>query len=322
MTLLDLIASDFGVVVDEVDKIVRTASHRYKTFHIPKRHGGQRTIHHPSQELKGLQRWVHFRILSKLRVHRSAMAYRPGVSARHNALEHAGARYLLRLDMSNFFPSLSRADVVGCLSRNMSEIATIFGQRLTQDDLESVARITCRKDRLTIGAPTSPCLSNLIMYEVDSRLSSYCDGRGITYTRYADDLYFSTEKKGVLFDVSEVVERCLDEVEIPQRVALNHAKTHHSSKGGRQSVTGLVLTCDGRVSIGRQQKRILKCMVHQLNELGPSERRILAGWLSYCKSVEPSYLNYLVRKYSERQVRRALRGYDLLEERAHAPATQ
>jgi RNA-directed DNA polymerase len=91
----------------------------------------------------------------------------------------------------------------------------------------------------------------------------------------------------------------LKSLEYPAHLRINQRKTRHFSKKGRVAITGLIVTPDGKVSIGRKTKRRIRALVHQWDTLEPTERSNLAGFLAYCASVEPTFLNALYQKYGK-----------------------
>ena len=102
MALLDQMSAGLLLPAPLLRGIARKASHAYKEYQIPKRAGGQRTIHHPSKELKALQRWLVHNVVSAWPMHGAAYAYRVGRNIRDNAAQHATSNYLLRLDLRHF----------------------------------------------------------------------------------------------------------------------------------------------------------------------------------------------------------------------------
>jgi RNA-directed DNA polymerase len=132
-------------------------------------------------------------------------------------------------------------------------------------------------------------------------------GAGATYTRYADDLFFSSNVGGAMRYFDEAVTRIVGALPYPKTLRLNPGKTAHLSKKRRRTVTGLVLTSDGNVSVGRSVKRRIRAMVHQYDRLSPKERQYLAGWLAHCRDVEPNFINALVLSYGVEEVQRARR---------------
>ena len=114
---------------------------------------------------------------------------------------------------------------------------------------------------LSIGAPSSPLVSNFFMYQFDCVLSKLCIEREIIYTRYADDLTFSTKHKDVLFVLPQLVKENLNDL-FGNAIRINRKKTKFSSKAHNRHVTGITINNDGKISLGRERKRYIKHLVH------------------------------------------------------------
>lgn len=276
-----------------IEELANTASVRYKQYFIPKRNGGLRSILHPAKELKTLQRVIHEDVLTRLPVHKAAHAYRKGLGLRKHASVHSTSHYMLRMDFKNFFESISAEDIENFFSENSLLISSEWGK----EDTLLLRKIVCYKSSLTIGSVTSPTISNAICYELDLIVDRLCLSKGVKYTRYADDLYFSTDKPNVLKEIEKNIHIVVSKLRKPNALKINNSKTHHSSKKNKMSVTGLVITNDGQVSIGRDKKRKIRSMVHQWETLNGKERKYLVGYISYCVSIEPEFINTLCRKY-------------------------
>lgn len=300
--LVERMSLELGLPKGYLKSVARSASHRYKIYGIPKRSGGERIISHPARELKALQRWLLREVLRQLPVHEAAVAYRSGLGLRQGAERHLGQKYLLRMDIKNFFPSITKGDLELYFTEGPGqEVAGVW----TKDDLSFLCSIVCRQDKLTIGAPTSPQLSNAICLELDQELSEVCGELDVRYSRYADDLFFSTTHPHILRKIEHSLADLLKGLRIPSDLRIRSEKTKHASARGQMRVTGLVLTPDGAISIGRKRKRWLKGCVHRYPELSPEERASLAGWLAFCRDVEPEFVERLVLKFGPRRVRQA-----------------
>jgi RNA-directed DNA polymerase len=292
--------ADLKLIPGYVSRIARTASYRYKTYDIPKKRDptARRTINHPARELKLLQRWVARNVIALLPIHRAALAYRKGASILKNARLHQRNNYLLKIDFKDFFPSLTGGDVVQTLRTNSSVLAGVAsGPR----DFELVRKLVCKGDRLTIGAPSSPALSNAIMFSFDKVWYERCKALEVSFSRYADDVYFSTNHRDVLAPLLEEVRKKLKLQKHPALI-INEQKTVFTSRKRRKTITGLVVTPDGSVSLGRQKIRHLKSMVFRSirGELSPEEENYLRGMLAYVRSVEPKLIERLREKFRKK----------------------
>lgn len=298
--ILEQMAQELGLSSLYITSMARSASYRYKTFQIAKRSGGLRTIHHPSKPLKGLQRWLLANVIESWLVHPAAAAYRPKKSIWDNASKHAASRFLLRMDFADFFPSITEKDILYYIS----ERASLFSD-WTDLDKTIFCMLVCRQSALTIGAPTSPALSNAICYDMDAALDAACTKNGVIYTRYADDLFFSTNRPKVLGQIETDVTREVSRLKTPGGLRINTSKTRHSSKKGARRVTGIVLGSDGQPCIGRKFKRRIRSMIYELDWLDEPAKASLRGMIAYARGMDADFMNSLIMKYGLERVREA-----------------
>ncbi len=162
-SLLTIISKDLLLPIDKLEYLIRSAPYRYKVYKIAKRSGkGKRIIAQPAREVKRLQYWVMKNIFPYFPVHEAAIAYRNGYSILNNAQPHAKNPYILKLDFKDFFPSIKGNDFL-CFLNDAKDLK--FGI----DNFEYLKRILFRCSNrqndleLSIGAPSSPSLSNIIM---------------------------------------------------------------------------------------------------------------------------------------------------------------
>lgn len=298
--ILRKMAADMEVPMSYVELIAISASHRYKTYRIRKRTGGFRDIAHPAKELKGLQRWLAINVFSRLPVHESVYSYKAGLGIRDHAELHKRHNYLLRIDIKDFFPSITAKNVAQLLYENRERLSP----RLTSDDLISICRLVCRYGRLTIGAPSSPAISNAVLYQFDRHWTTECKLLGVTYSRYADDIYFSTNLPNVLANIYADISQDLSERDWP-KLSINRKKVVFTSRKHNRNVTGLILTSDRRISIGHKKKRWIRSQIFKFvnGQLSASEISYLRGYLSYVRSVEPHLLTKLRKKYGAQVIR-------------------
>lgn len=304
-SIIGMMSEDLGVPCHDIERIVKTAPYRYKTFQIPKRKKGEyRTIAQPAYELKILQRWMVENFLSDLPVHACAMAYIVGTGIRANASLHVSNSYLVKLDFNNFFPSIKPAD----LFRHIQKYR--MGS-LGDEDLETVKRLLFWKRRskcdyeLCIGAPSSPAVSNTIMFDFDTTVARWCEDLGVTYTRYADDLTFSSSSKEAIATLPNRIREALGDLSYPH-LSLNDKKTVFVSKRSRRVVTGLILSSQGNVSLGRDRKRIISAKIHAfaIGRLGGEEMSYLKGLLAFASDVEPGFIQRMRNKYGDQVISR------------------
>jgi len=288
------ISSHFSKSYRDIFRYALRASRRYRSYTIPKRTGGSRDIIQPSKELKEYQRYIVSTLFDKFPIHNSVYSYQKGKNVKKMAINHLNARFLLRVDFRDFFPSIKGEHIRLFLKNNMNLLET----SINDYDMTLINLLVCKSNKLTIGAPSSPVISNIILYDLDTFLFDKCNEMDITYTRYADDLYFSTTHPDRLKKILPLLKQYLKTFFI--RLAINEDKNIYTSKKRRQQITGLTLTTDKKLSIGRKKKRHIKSLIFKYSQqkITPEEANYLKGYMSYLYSIEPDYIDNLGKKYS------------------------
>lgn len=293
------VSSLIGLPESTIEDWAKDAPRTYRRYEVDKRAGGKRVIFHPSKSTKALQ----YAILSlvekslyKNRVHACAMAYRRGFSSplRNNAVLHSVNPYLIRADLRDFFPSISVTMVVQSLPWQMSN-----------EDQEFFLKCCFVKNGqgiygLPIGAPSSPLLSNCAMYAFDADVHNLAQSLNGCYTRYADDIVFSCKNsndRGIwLSGISERLNVMSGGV-----LRINEDKTRFGSRAAKRSVTGVIITPQGGISIGRDRKREIRAMIHKASfgALGLDQIERLRGLLAFASDIEPQFLERMISRYGE-----------------------
>jgi RNA-directed DNA polymerase len=255
----EALAKALGVTVSKVrgfafHRDVDTGTN-YVTWRIPKRTGGERTITSPKPDLKQAQRWVLANVVERLPVHGAAHGFVAGRSILTNALAHQGADIVVKVDLKDFFPSVTWRRVKGLLRKGglPEGAATLLSLMSTEAPRERMEfrgktlHVAKGPRALPQGAPTSPGITNALCLRLDKRLSALSRKLGFTYTRYADDLTFSWSKakapkgrKAQGAPVAVLLARVKDVVET-EGFTVHPDKTRVARKGSRQRVTGLVV---------------------------------------------------------------------------------
>ena len=296
MTFSNFLKTKYKISYDDLLNFSLTASKKYYRFQIDKRNGEKRNIFHPSKKLKVYQKILVNEIFDKFPTHSSVFSYRKGLSIKHMVEKHTYGNYMLRIDFKNFFPSLKSSNIKNLFTEEYCKV--LFPFNLTPLDITLISLLVCRNNCLTIGAVSSPQISNILLYEFDLRLNDYCTNNDITYTRYADDLFFSTKVPNILKLVQEKILSIIKEINLP--LTINLSKTINSSKKHNRSMTGLTITSDNKISIGLEKKKEIKKQLYELSKPdNVINKASLGGYISYIKSVEPTFYNVLKRKYGE-----------------------
>lgn len=292
--LVELLQQRTQLSSKQLHYYAESASKRYKVYQIPKKTGGLRTIEHPSRPLKAIQRWLNIVLINHFPVHSCATAYAKKSNIRTNALRHVNTCFTVRLDFSSFFPSFKLAGIRAFLESSSERC----GIELSVEDIQFVSGIVCRNGALTIGAPTSPMLTNAMMFDFDSQLFAWANNKSLIYTRYADDMFISSTIPNSLGTVESVVKELAGAVPFAT-LSLNEDKTVFLSRKYRRTITGLTITPDQKVSIGRARKREMKSCIYKstLGKLDEEQTAKTAGMLAFAKDVEPAYFDSLARKF-------------------------
>lgn len=309
----EIVAAYLGLDVQAAVAVARRAPKTYRRYFVPKKSGsGMRAIFHPSKETKALQYALLETVLPTLPVHDAATGYVRGIRSPllRNAQAHCEFRFTVRLDFKDFFPSIVPDDLLDRL------VALDRWKDMDEEDRQFVADaafIRFQKQLcLAIGAPSSPIISNAVMYELDRRLQAFANERSGAYTRYADDLLYSTNAKGQCREFVRHVVSELSEMDSP-RLVVNDEKTLYMSRGTRRAVTGLMVTPQGGVSVGRARKRYIRGLIHRYQEYLAGRTKFeeertneLRGLLAFVLDVEPDFYNRLALKYGAQTVNAAL----------------
>ena len=257
-----------------------------------KRGGGDRTIFHPSKFTKSLQYAIIETILRELPVHRSAAGYIRGIKSPllRNAERHSKFRYSVRIDFEDFFPSICPNDLIDIVksSEKFKDISGEDEQFLTKS---LFVRYPTGHIGLAIGAPSSPIISNIIMFSLDEKISKLAISTSMdsVYTRYADDIVFSTNDSGACRRFLDGVDDLVKNIKSPN-LKINTKKTVLTSRGTKRVITGLYICPNGEVSIGRKNKRyVRKLLLEFKNKRLDTERtKYLSGYLSFILTLSPT----------------------------------
>lgn len=271
----------------------------YTRFEIPKRSGGMRLISSPKPAMRRAQQWIREMILKPLPVGPAATAFRPGISIVDNARQHADAEVVVRIDLKDFFPTITFDRVRGffqSLGYNPG-VSTVLAllctdaprARVSMDG--QVSYVIIGKRGLPQGACTSPDLANLIAAGLDARLVGLAKAFGWTYTRYADDLVFSSRSDDP--DAARLV-HAVTRIAGDEGFQVNDRKTRIMRSPNRQTVTGLLV--NDQVRLTRQDLRRIRAFLHRCEtrgveavsqETGKDAVAVARGYYAYVHMVMP-----------------------------------
>lgn len=246
-------------------------SEKYTTFEIPKKSGGTRIIKSPNAKLKKLQTHLAhllYACLAEIEEERKAnpvsYGFRKKGTITANARNHKRRRYVLNLDIQDFFPSFNFGRVRGFFLKDQAF-------ELNEEVATTIAQIACDGVALPQGSPCSPIISELIGQILDLRLLRLSKKYGMRYSRYADDLTFSTNQKNFPMEIAvqdyHDKSKWILSAEIINKIkkcgfTINPIKTRMHVRGSRQMVTGLVV--NEKVNVKSEYYRKARAMCDSL----------------------------------------------------------
>lgn len=230
----------FSICNDEIK-----ANIHYRRFELRKKNGSRREIHAPRTYLKVVQWWILDNILNRNKISKNIFGFVPNRNIVQNAKFHSGASHILNVDIKDFFPSI-----------DFFQVLDVFLRMGYSDDVsDMLANICCLDSRVPQGAPTSPAIGNLVLRDMDGRLTELSRAVGMKYSRYADDLTFSSKEwieTGFLSEVSDVVGAA--------GFSLNQKKTRFSGPQDRLEVTGVVI--NDKIQPPRRWRKRVRATLH------------------------------------------------------------
>lgn len=257
---LSSLARDLGFDAKTLYAVSNSLDKHYRRVCLPKRDGGVRPLSVPDPLLKTIQRRIAQVLLVHMPVSSYATAYRYGGSTRRNAAPHTGQPVLLKLDIHHFFDRI--------LYSSVKERA--FPPEIYAEPLRILLTMLCYHGQsLPQGAPSSPAISNLILFDFDQAVGAWCTGHGIRYTRYCDDMTFSG-----LFSPQEVIAFVQEQLK-PLGLFLNGNKTQVLRAGQRQVVTGLVV--NETIAVPAHDLRALRQELYYCRKYGVSSHMARLG---------------------------------------------
>ncbi|WP_170791385.1 reverse transcriptase family protein [Ruegeria lacuscaerulensis] len=243
----------------------------YRSFSIPKRSGGRREIVAPYPSLLEAQRWIAENILDSVKVSVCATGFRRGKSILDNARLHCERDQILKIDIKDFFPSIS--------FQRIMRVFTSIGY--PNEVAYLLSKICTLGDSLPQGAATSPTLSNIVCRRMDVRFYKVCKRHRLRYTRYADDIAVSGKS------IPSGIARLFFEIIEDEGFEVNQQKVRFLGKADRKIITGLDIT-SGVPRVPRKFRRELKKDVYFVWSAG------LSTHVSRRKIFNPQYIDHLM----------------------------
>jgi retron-type reverse transcriptase len=265
----------------------------YRRILINKRHGGQREVFEVNNDkIKSAQRIIRKSLSERYDIPSCVHGFIKGMSPRTNAEQHLAKKYIIKVDIKDFFISINKERV----------IKVFISMGCSEDIALKLSKFTTYKNHLAQGFFTSPIISNIVFSDIDNILTNHASDNSLDYTRYGDDLTFSSNNKINIKEIENIIER--------NGFKLNTAKTRNMHRGMTQTVTGLTVFDASHPRIPKKMKKILRLHMYYIEKYGMynhfsknnaginpnktiSELKEILGWVCYINSIEPS----LYKKY-------------------------
>lgn len=242
----------------------------YRRFAMPKKTGGTRKISAPMFKLKDVQHWVLENILNKISIHDAAHGFVANRSIVTNAAPHAKAAVVVNFDLKDFFPTITFKRVKGVF-RHMGyseAVATILALICTEADVDEAMLdgekwfIGNGERHLPQGAPTSPAITNILCQKLDKRLTGLAKKMNFNYTRYADDLSFSSGDTKHINSLQQLLPKIITE----EGFVLHPDKTKIMRNGAKKEVTGI--TVNDKLGVDRKTLKKFRAALHNIETKG------------------------------------------------------
>ncbi|MBF7090773.1 RNA-directed DNA polymerase [Flavobacterium sp. ALJ2] len=292
---IDLKALQYLAYNRKVSKI-----NHYHTFELEKKSGGKRKISAPKPKLKEVQTWILENILHKIPYTMEAHGFIKERSIVTNAEPHINKDIVVNIDLKDFFPTVTYKRVKGLFHKigYSEELATILGLLCTYSEINETTLdgvtyyVQSGERKLPQGSPASPAISNMIVYKMDKKINGLAKKLNFNYTRYADDMTFSTTEENsqnisrLLYYTKKIIES--------EGFIIHPDKVHVMRKGMQQKVTGVVV--NKKLNIDRIQLRKFRALLHNIEKNGWKDQQwgkaihlinAIDGYINYVYMVNP-----------------------------------
>jgi hypothetical protein len=248
---LSSIEKDLGFPIKTLYGLSNNLEKHYHNVFIPKSDGTKRKLSVPDLILKNVQRSIVDNILAYYPISKYATAYKVGSSVQKNARPHVNKKKILKLDIEGFFDNIIYSRVKD----------VVFYEDKFSEPIRILLTMLCYyRESLPQGAPTSPAITNIIMYDFDEKIGEYCAEKGVSYTRYCDDMTFSGE-----FDEKEIITLVREELR-KLGLFLKNRKTALINNSKRQTVTGIVV--NKKINLTKEYKKKIRQEVYYIEKFG------------------------------------------------------
>ena len=247
-----------------------------------------------SLKLKNFHTFLNNIIFIKQKIHDNVFSYRENHTILQMVTLHKNSKYYFKTDIKNFFGSISKKMISDCIITNLQNIP-----------LDNILNLITIDNKLPAGFVSSPAISNFVLYNFDVEINKYCKENNIIYTRYSDDLIFSSNTQ--IFNIENTIQDILKNL-YDNKFILNSSKSKYMNKSNRIKILGLIITPNGYITIPKNEKDNMKKLLHfyvtnkdkfdkLLNDKYDNKLSKAYGKLNYINDVNIDYVNYLRKKY-------------------------
>jgi len=326
----------FGKPIDAIDDILADKEKHIRIFEIPKKDGTKRKIIAPDFKLKYIQKAVYYKILKKYKADNASHGFVNKRGIVTNAIQHVGSNSVGKIDIEKFFDTISEKHLKNCLFGNRNicrlcknytmmlegrcnpslyanktenyphkceEIKSIFMEGYCektgyQSLFKRLIDICTYKGFAAQGFPTSPMVANIVMRGFDKAMTKHCEEQGVIYTRYADDLSFSSKTLSSK-DLKEKTKLKAYRLLWAFGFKPKRQKTKYRSKTGRMTICGIVVNV--KTSIKKYTIKLFRAKVHHATVKFPEQTtrgklKALKGWASFLMAVDKEKGKYYMEK--------------------------
>jgi RNA-directed DNA polymerase len=252
--------------------------------------------------LKEFHKFITLFILNKLEINKVCFSYSKGLTTEKCLFPHKNSKYFISTDINNFFNSITKKDILNILDKNLENI----GIKDLSKYLNIVVNMLTIDDKLSIGFSTSGVISNAVLFEFDNIVTVHCKKKNIIYTRYADDLIFSSNDKSVktiIPKIDEILSTLFD-----NRLSRNFKKTKFYSHNSRVEILGFTITPSGNITINKKLKSKIENLMYVyinnnskfieiLNKEFDGKIEKISGLMAYINSADKLFMQKMKKKY-------------------------
>lgn len=257
----------------------------------------------PNKKLRIYHTFLNLFVFEFLKINRDVVfSYRKGFSVYDAVAVHVESKYFFQTDIASFFGSVSREHVRNAILSGKADIPIAD----LDDFVERILDLVCVDDTLPIGFPSSPPISNAVLFDFDNKLKMYCESSGLKISRYSDDIIVSGQSKESIAGIQAHIDQWLSE--ISSKFVLNSAKSRYFSFSGKVKILGLMILPNRRITLDTKLKRNLEALLYNyihnrdafLDQVGgdlQAGQKKITGLLNYANSVDKEYLEKMRRKF-------------------------